>query len=183
VRRVTMCLIAIGAACLGCDIGATPRRQASPSGPGAIGPAVDEAQELLSPHHAAPPQATPPRASDVAQELTPPAEAARAADGELERTKAEVGVGEKGKSIEHGLGRTAIKTYFVAQEIVAFRVQIPSAMSLYKAEHGQAPKTHDEFMAKIIKANQISLPELRQGHTYVYDPQTEELFVEHPKAQ
>jgi len=40
-------------------------------------------------------------------------------------------------------------------------------------------------MEKIIKANNISLPELPEGHKYVYDPKLEMLMVEKPapKAQ
>jgi len=53
-------------------------------------------------------------------------------------------------------------------------------MKLYKAEHEKAPRTHEEFMAKIINAGMIKLPELKQGCYYEYNPQTEELEIVHP---
>jgi len=53
-------------------------------------------------------------------------------------------------------------------------------MRLYKAMNGHAPKTHEEFMEKIIKENRIQLPELPPGHRYRYYPEQEELMVEHP---
>ena len=53
-------------------------------------------------------------------------------------------------------------------------------MALFKATEGRAPKTHEEFMERIIKAGTIKLPELPEGHRYRYDPQTEQLMVEQP---
>jgi len=35
-------------------------------------------------------------------------------------------------------------------------------------------------MEKVIKANMIQLPELPEGHKYVYDPATKTLMVEKP---
>ena len=51
------------------------------------------------------------------------------------------------------------------------------ALNLYKAANGRAPKSHEEFMSQVIKANMINLPTLRPGDEYFYDPQKEELFV------
>ena len=48
---------------------------------------------------------------------------------------------------------------------------IKKGLSLYNAEHGNYPKTHDEFMEKIIDDGQIQLPELDQGQEYIYDPE------------
>jgi hypothetical protein len=112
--------------------------------------------------------------------VPPPAEPAADAAAEMVREKAEVGVGEKGNDQSEGLYSTPVKAYFRAKEQVAFNVQIPSNMNLYKAEHGHAPRTHEEFMEKIVKAGMIRLPELPAGHRYVYDPEKEELLVEHP---
>jgi len=45
-------------------------------------------------------------------------------------------------------------------------------MNLYKGAKGHYPKTHDEFMEKIIKANQIVLPKLRDPDArYLYLPE------------
>jgi hypothetical protein len=48
---------------------------------------------------------------------------------------------------------------------------IKHGLDLYNAEHGNYPKTHEEFMEKIIDANQIALPELDEGQEYIYDPE------------
>jgi hypothetical protein len=76
---------------------------------------------------------------------------------------------------------TPVATYFAAKEMIAFRVQIPGAMKNYKALNGSAPKTQEEFMEKIIKEHGIQLPQLPPGQRYVYKPEQEDLFVEHPK--
>jgi hypothetical protein len=47
--------------------------------------------------------------------------------------------------------------------------QIHHALNLYQAEHGEFPKSHDEFMSRIIEPNFIELPELEAGYEYWYD--------------
>ncbi|MFN0016737.1 MAG: hypothetical protein ACKVP0_00675 [Pirellulaceae bacterium] len=96
--------------------------------------------------------------------------------------KAGVGSGKKGRSLDkhEGIVVTPAKTLFAAKEKIKFEIEIPHTLNLYKALEGSAPKSHDEFMEKIIKANNISLPELPEGHKYVYDPMTETLMVEKP---
>ena len=92
---------------------------------------------------------------------------------------AQVGVGVKGRSLDkhEGIIVTPAKTLFAAKERVVFDIQIPSAMNLYKAEHGRNPMSHDEFMQFIITANSIQLPQLPANRAYQYDPQTEQLMV------
>ena len=63
---------------------------------------------------------------------------------------------------------------------MVFEVQIPKAMQLFKATEDRNPKSHEEFMEKIIKDGQIRLPELWEGETYRYDPKTAELWVDPP---
>ncbi len=106
-------------------------------------------------------------------------------DDNTERVKAEKGVGIKGRSLDQyeGVIVTPAKAYFAVRERLVFEASIPKALSLYKASEGQAPKTHDEFMEKIVQANQIKLPPLPPGHRYVYDAMTEQLMVERPKQQ
>ncbi|MGQ9576696.1 MAG: hypothetical protein ACUVUC_15420 [Thermoguttaceae bacterium] len=94
--------------------------------------------------------------------------------------KADVGVGVKGRGYGGGLITEPVSQYFRLRESIAFRIQIPHAMQLYKATNGSAPRTHEEFMEKIIKENGIRLPDLEPDERYVYDPQREELMVEHP---
>ncbi|HVX63923.1 MAG TPA: hypothetical protein VHC19_25090, partial [Pirellulales bacterium] len=95
------------------------------------------------------------------------------------REKAQAGVSGKG-DYGPGLVTTPIGTYFQAKERIVFEIQIPQAMNLYVAEKGNKPKTQEDFMRDIIKANLIKLPPLPPGHKYVYDPQQGELMVEHP---
>jgi hypothetical protein len=94
--------------------------------------------------------------------------------------KAEVGVGAKGRGYAPGLITTPVAVYFAARERIVFEIQVPEAMKLYKATNGNAPKSQEEFMQRIVKENQIRLPELPQGSRYLYDPATEQLLVEHP---
>ncbi len=95
--------------------------------------------------------------------------------------KAEAGVGVRGQGYEPGFITTPIRAYFRVRERVAFDVQIPHAMQLYKATNGQAPQSHEQFMQDIIQANSIRLPELPPGEQYIYDPATEQLMVRSPR--
>lgn len=109
------------------------------------------------------------------------AEAPPPAEPVMVREEAKAGVGKKGRIEGEGLIVTPVKTYFLAKEKITFDIQVAQAMQLFKGEHGFAPKSHDEFMEKIVKFNQIVLPELPEGHRYVYDPAQEQLMVEHPQ--
>lgn len=124
------------------------------------------------------PSATAPQAPQApAAPATPPA---------TERVVAEVGVGQKGRRLDqdHVVDAIAMpaKTLFAVKERAVFEIQIPHAMNLFKATEGRGPKSHQEFMDKIVTFNQIQLPELPPGHKYVYDPQSEELMVERPQS-
>ena len=115
---------------------------------------------------------------------TPPAATtgSQAPERRLEK-KAEVGVGKKGRSYGKGVIVTPVATLFAVRERLVFEVQIPEAMKLFKATEDRAPKSHEEFMEKIIKANNIHLPELPEGDRYRYDPKTEQLMVESPAPE
>ena len=89
-----------------------------------------------------------------------------------------MGVG-KGRGYGPGLVTTPVAAYFAPGTMPR---SVPEA-KLYKALNGNAPKTHEEFMQKIIKENAVNLPELPEGHRYVYDPSTEQLMVESPKQE
>ena len=107
------------------------------------------------------------------------------ADGQdVQRTRAETGVGVRGQRLEDERHVQLIvlpaRTLFRTQQRLVFEVQVPQAMGLYEAEHGHRPKSHDEFMQKVIAANAIQLPELPAGQRYFYDPDTGELMVEKP---
>jgi hypothetical protein len=99
-----------------------------------------------------------------------------------DRVKADVGVGAKGRGLDQFKGPlvTPAKAYFTMREKAIFQIQIPHAMQTYEALHGNAPKTHEQFMTEIIQAGQIKLPDLPPGQRYVYDPKEKELMVERP---
>ena len=64
-----------------------------------------------------------------------------------------------------------------AKEHIAFDIQIPHALDLFKATEGRLPKSHEEFMERIIKENQIKLPPLPEGQRYVYDVKQGQLMI------
>jgi len=127
-----------------------------------------------------PPPPPPPEAIEAAERLTSP----KPAEPEVVREKAVAGVGRKGRGYSSGgLITTPISTYFHLKQQIAFDIQVKPALNLYKAQYGEAPKSHEQFMEKIIRANRIELPELPAGHRYVYDPQQEQLMVERPAGR
>jgi len=93
--------------------------------------------------------------------------------------KAESGAGKKGH-YGKGFVTTPVSTIFRAQERLAFEVQIPHAVDLFKATENRPLKSHEEFMDRIIKENQIRLPELPEGQRYLFDTKTEQLMIEKP---
>ncbi len=100
--------------------------------------------------------------------------------------KAAVGVGVRGDSLrnEEGVGQMIAApavALFNAREKAVFDIQIPHALNLFKALEGRVPKTHEEFMQKIVQANGIQLPELKPGMKYRFRPElgeAGELWVE-----
>jgi hypothetical protein len=117
------------------------------------------------------------------KEPKPPESAdADAVPVELERVKAEAGVGKQGQIIgdKEGFLRTPVKAYFSARQQIQF-LKVQQALNLYEAEHGFKPKSHEEFMSKIIEFNLIELPELPAGQSYIWDPERGELLVERPQ--
>jgi len=55
--------------------------------------------------------------------------------------------------------------------------QIEHAVRLFEAENGRYPKDYDEFMAEIIKKNNIQLPVLPGGLKYMYNEEEHKLAV------
>jgi hypothetical protein len=96
----------------------------------------------------------------------------------MEREKAAVGVGEKGRGYGGGVITTSVHLLFTAKEKIYFD-QMTKGLNEYRAEHdGHPPKTEAEFFEKIIKEYRIQLPALPQGERYVYDPEKGDLMVE-----
>lgn len=130
-----------------------------------------------------PPESTPPVPSAGAPEGV----AATPAESPGIAQKAGVGVGIRGDSLrnEEGIGEMIAApavALFNTKERVVFEIQIPQALQLYQALEGRLPKSHDEFMSKIVKANSIQLPELKPGMKYNFRPDVGELWVEPIKA-
>lgn len=98
------------------------------------------------------------------------------------REKAEAGVGEKGQNLPQGIYTTPAKAYFQTRERLAF-IQVEQAIQLYRGVEGRLPKSHEEFMEKVIQANGIQLPELAPDSRYVWDAEKGELMVERQRQQ
>jgi len=188
-RMLYCCAWFAVAALVGCgtQIPPEPPGSSTPSAPVTTdapapeaGAGADAAPGEIS-DHAAPALAESTAGSEPAspgQDQPAPAET----PADMERVKAERGVGVKGRSLDEHQGMlvTPAKAYFSVRERAVFDIQVPEALKLFKATHGNGPRSHDEFMAQIIEANQIQLPELAAGQRYVYDPEKEELQVERP---
>ncbi len=124
------------------------------------------------------------------QEEKEAAEAAEreAAGEEYELKRAGVGAtgkGQYGVTSEQPMSiiTTPVSTYFYAQEKTVFDMQIPQALNLFQASEGRYPNSQEEFMQKIIQANQIVLPKLPEGDSYVYDVPSHTLMIRSVKAQ
>jgi hypothetical protein len=121
--------------------------------------------------------------SEAAAPAAKPApEAPVDAAAQVTSEKAAVGAGAKGRDYGGpGFVTTPVQEYFRTGERIAFEIQIPNAMKLYKAGHNdKGPKTQEEFMEVIIKENGVALPELPVGEEYFYDPESEQLMVRKP---
>lgn len=70
----------------------------------------------------------------------------------------------------------ALEAYQPLKEQVA-GLGIDHALGLFQALEGRYPKDHAEFMARIIKENNIRLPTLGAGKSYEYDVQNHKLVI------
>ena len=80
------------------------------------------------------------------------------------QVKLEDGLAGYGKAYGSAVGKIA-------------KLQIKQSLELYRAEHGNYPKTHDEFMQQIIKRQNLELPKLPGGRQYQYDVDKHELII------
>ena len=105
---------------------------------------------------------------------------------ETERVIAKGGVGKQGQSlrgddVNQTIAQPARVLFDFKQEAKFIVVQ--HTLNAYEAYNGKVPQTHEEFMKEIIEANNLTLPELPEGHKYVWDPKEKKLFVERPVKQ
>ena len=191
-RLTRAALVLAVAVCMGCgdyEMAPSGRRSAAPE---AVGVAVDPFS-MAEPVQSAAPEAPPAQPSTPvepgpAASATPPAAPQQPAMSyqpqlppeETIREKAAVGMGRKGH-YSPGIITTPLATYWRSQEAAAFKIQVPHALNLYKATNGHFPKTQEEFVREILEPNGIKLPELPEGHFYVYDAEKGELQVARPK--
>lgn len=131
----------------------------------------------------APPTVSEEVAAEIQKEEKAAEEAANQSPEEEYELK-EAGVGATGKGNYGVTSEEAasiitvpISTYFHAQEKAVFDIQIPQALSLFQASEGRFPNSEEEFMQKIVQANQIILPKLPEGDSYVYDVQSHTLMI------
>lgn len=94
--------------------------------------------------------------------------------------KATVGLGKKGHGYGNDIVTVPLQTRFRAEERIRLAT-VDYALKLFKAEHDRLPKSDAEFKDKIIRANQIPLPELPDGDEYWYDAKSGQLMVRHTK--
>jgi hypothetical protein len=73
-------------------------------------------------------------------------------------------------------GTAAVGAYGPTMERIS-KIEIDHAINLFQAENGRYPKDYDEFMEKIIKANNIQLPVLPAKGQYKYDEENHCLVV------
>jgi hypothetical protein len=116
--------------------------------------------------------------------LSGPDENTSASNGSENRQaqQAVAGVGKRGQSLEkHTDAQKLISgpatTQFKVEQKMILEVQIPHALQLFRGEHGRLPESHEEFMTKIVQANQLSLPELPEGMVYRFNTAEGTLWV------
>ncbi len=151
--------------CIGCEPAHSP-------------PAQQQAANVPSPPPPPPPLPPPQAAKTPTPTAQTPAAQPAAKDPNAGSKEAKVGVGKKLSRLSKSLICTDFAALYCVEERLVFEVQIPKAMQLFQATEGRYPKSHGEFMEKIIKEGQIHLPELWEGETYRYDPKTAELWVD-----
>ena len=63
----------------------------------------------------------------------------------------------------------------VMQQIAT--IGIEHAVNLFNASEGRYPNSHEEFMTRIVKENNMRLPVLQPGMEYQYDVENHKLVV------
>lgn len=84
--------------------------------------------------------------------------------------------GRRSKAAGGYLGAVGHARFWAEHELI--RLNIVKALDLFNATEGRYPKSHEEFMSKIIEPNNIVLPELPEGEEYIYDPEDHLLKVQ-----
>jgi hypothetical protein len=85
------------------------------------------------------------------------------------------GVEEAEMAAKPGL-LTSMSAYGPAVGKIA-KMQVQQAINLFNAEHDRYPKDHAEFMAEIVKKNNLQLPVLPGKRRYQYDVKNHQLII------
>jgi len=153
---------------LGCDF---PEQKRPISAPGGLDIDTDGSTAAQTPSESA--------TTEASNAETKPAEPAAS---EARKT-AEIGDGKKGHYEKFGrmsIFDTTIGTMYRTKENLTYNVLIPQAMKLYQATNERFPRTHEEFKREILDANNIKLPELKEGCRYEYNPEKAVMEVVYP---
>lgn len=99
-------------------------------------------------------------------------------DKKHKQVKAKAGVGKQGRKIKdrEGLFATPVKAYFKARDKITF-MQAEKALQLFEGLNQRYPESHEEYMEKVIQANNLTLPKLPEGDYYEYDVKKKQLMV------
>jgi len=112
---------------------------------------------------------------------TAPEETANAEPAKMVQVKAEAGEGAKGRGYGGGVISEPLRQRWIQEQKIIFDIQIPLLLAHYNAEQGHAPKTHEEFMEEIIRKGKVVLPELPEGHEYIFNPESQQLEILRPE--
>jgi hypothetical protein len=92
----------------------------------------------------------------------------KAKEEKKKQVKADAGTGARVDSPD-GIITTPINAYFSIKEGLIFK-QIDNGLKLFYAQRGRKPKDFEEVQKSIIKIRQLSLPKLKPGDKYVFNP-------------
>ncbi|MCC7337672.1 MAG: hypothetical protein IT422_21495 [Pirellulaceae bacterium] len=112
----------------------------------------------------------------------PPPAPPPAAPAEVVAQQAVAGVGKQGQSLRNDTGVAKMisgpaSVLFNTKQKAVLEIQIPQALKLFEASEGRMPKSHDEFMQRIVQANNLALPQLPEGAVYQFNTEKGELWV------
>ncbi len=124
----------------------------------------DSAPAPPPPPPAAPADAT----AQPGAEETPGERPTEAVPSDMEAAPAVGHIGRKGRGYGSGMIATPVAAIFQTRDRIQL-IQLASTLNTYKAVNGHLPKSHDEFMTKIVEQNRLQLPQLPPGQEYFYD--------------
>jgi hypothetical protein len=88
---------------------------------------------------------------------------------------ARAGENKRGQGYGGGIITEPVRQYFLNEERINLQIQYPKAVKEYRAfNNNKNPQTLESFYNDILVPYGISLPELREGEFYIYDPKGKE---------